>query len=106
LQDTAAGLSRWPPQCWPAAFAESQKGRIMEKKGKIACIGLGVFIASVLIFDLWLDGNPKEMTISQAVRDAGQRLPWLKWAVGAGFVWLFVHLFWRWKTLYKRIFGD
>lgn len=75
----------------------------MEKKGKIAWYGVLIFIGAVLLFDLWLDNNPEQMTISQMALDAGQRNPWIIVATIAGFVWLIVHMFWRWKNVWYFI---
>lgn len=45
---------------------------------------------------LALTGN---MTVSQLAYDAGQREPLYIWGTGVFLVWLFVHLFWRWKRV-------
>lgn len=73
------------------------------KKGKIAFYGTLVFIGAILLFDLWLDRNPDQMTISQMALDAGQRHPYIIIIVAAFFVWMFVHLFWRWKNLWRKV---
>jgi len=70
------------------------------KKGKMAFYGLLIFVGAILVFDLWLDHKPDQMTISQMARDAAQRLPIVPVIVGGLFVWLFIHLFWRWKNLW------
>lgn len=72
----------------------------MKKSGKIAWYGALVFIGAILIFDLWLDRAPEEMTISQMALEAGQRHPYIIVIVAALFIFLFVHLFWRWKNLF------
>ena len=71
------------------------------KKGKIAFYGVLVLVAGFLIFDLWLDRDPEQMTISQMAFDAGQRNPYIIIIVAAFFVWLVVHLFWRWKNVWR-----
>lgn len=71
------------------------------KTGKIAWYGVIVIVVGIVIFDLYLDGNPDQMTISQMAFDAGQRNPWIIVIVGVFFVWLFVHLFFRWKNLWR-----
>ena len=80
-------------------YANGEKMR----KGKIAWYGVLVFIGAVLLFDLWLDRNPDQMTISQMALDAGQKHPYIIIIVGLFFVWLFVHLFWRWKKIWQGI---
>ena len=75
----------------------------MEKKGKIAWFGVIVIVVGIAIFDLWLDGDPEQMTISQMALDAGQRNPLIIVIVGVLFIWLFGHLFWRWKNVWSWI---
>lgn len=50
---------------------------------------------------LALTGN---MTVSQLAYDAGQREPLYIWGTGVFFVWLFVHLFFRWKRVWNYFF--
>jgi hypothetical protein len=49
---------------------------------------------------LALTGN---MTVSQLAYDAGQRNYWYIIGTGLFFIWLFVHLFWRWKRVWAYI---
>jgi hypothetical protein len=65
-----------------------------KKKWKAAFwVVVGFFIADGV---LALTDN---MTVSQLAYDAGQRQPLYIWGVGIFFIWLFVHLFWRWKRV-------
>ncbi len=45
------------------------------------------------------------MTVSQLAYDAGQRQPLYIVGTGVFFVWLFVHLFWRWKRVWQKLRG-
>lgn len=72
----------------------------MKKNGKIAWIGVLVIIGLVVIFDLWLDRNPDQMTISQMAYHRAREDPWIFYVVGGLFVWLYVHLFFRWKNIF------
>jgi len=66
-----------------------------EKKWKAAFwVIVGIGVADGI---LALTGN---MTISQLAYDAGQREPLYIWGTGVFFVWLFVHLFWRWRRVW------
>jgi len=69
------------------------------KTGEVAGYGLLIFVGAILLFDLWLDRDPEQMTISQMALDAGQRHPYIIAITAVFFVWLLVHLFWRWKNV-------
>ncbi len=42
-------------------------------------------------------------TISQMAYHRAQEDPWIIWGAIAFNTWLFVHLFWRWKNLWKYV---
>jgi len=75
------------------------------KKGKIAFYGLVVFGVGLTLFDLILNSLKEQMTISQMALDAGQRHFYIIILTIAFFVWLVVHLFWRWKKLWNFIWA-
>lgn len=70
----------------------------MSKSGKIAWYGVIAIIVLVVVFDLWLDRNSAQETISQMAFRRAREDPVIFFIVGGLFVWLYIHLFWRWKN--------
>lgn len=73
------------------------------KTGKIACYCVLILLAEALIFTVVLSLLPDQMTISQMAEDAGMRDWKIIAGTGVAFAWLFVHLFWRWKNVWRWI---
>jgi len=68
------------------------------------------WIITVCLIGVWLviDGVLALLdipTISQMAYHRAQEDPWVMWLTGGLFVWLFVHLFWRWKNIWLYIKG-
>ncbi len=83
-------------------IVDEERQNSVTKTGKWAWYGVLAIIGLVILFDVFLDGNDEQMTISQMAYDAGQRHPYIIVIVGAAFVFLFVHLFLKWKRFLKR----
>ena len=60
-------------------------------------------LVGLAIADIVLAKVTGWMTVSQFCFVLGERWWWVPWAVGAGFIFLWVHLFWRWKNVWKWI---